>query len=242
VAIDVHLLWELQARTTDSRAVEEDLTRMPQRLAQARGDQAVRENELKAVEAEKQALVLKRRAVEKEVEGLEQKVRDNLGRQGGARTNAELDALKREGAFFREQKSSLETQVLEFFDQEEAADGRIAAAKEKVAQAKQVADSRAKELAEKEAGLKAELERLKGECAALGERLPPPVRSRFDQLARAKGGVAVVIVARGACGGCHNALPPQFVNEVRKAEKLLYCEACGRIIISLDPPTGGDLG
>ena len=63
--------------------------------------------------------------------------------------------------------------------------------------------------------------------------------AHFDQLARAKGGVADVTVQRGACGGCFNSLPPQFVNEVRKTEKLNYCESCGRIIISLDPPRPG---
>ena len=88
--------------------------------------------------------------------------------------------------------------------------------------------------------LKAELAEVSGACAALAAQLPPPVASRFGQLARAKAGVAVVTIQRGACGGCFNSLPPQFVNEVRKATKLNVCESCGRMVISLDPPTGGD--
>jgi len=49
-----------------------------------------------------------------------------------------------------------------------------------------------------------------------------------------------VTVQRGACGGCFNSLPPHFVNEVRKSDKINVCESCGRIIISLDPPTAGE--
>jgi predicted nucleic acid-binding Zn-ribbon protein len=240
LSIDVRLLWELQTKTTDLKAVEDDLTRMPQRLAQARGDQSIRENEQKAIEAEKQALILKRRGLEKEIEGFEAKIRDNLTTQGKATTNAALDAAKREAVFLKEQKSALETRVLEMFDAEAAIDARISEAKERVAKAKGVSDQRARELGEKEAGLKAELAEVKAACAALAAQLPPNISSRFDQLARVKGGVAVVTVQRGACGGCFNSLPPQFVNEVRKTDKLNYCESCGRIIISLDPPTGGE--
>ena len=225
MTINVRLLWDLQTKTSDAMSIEEDLTRMPQRLAQARGDQAIRENEQKAIETEKQALVLKRRGLEKEIEVFEQKIKDNLGRQGGAKTNAELEAFKKEGAYFHEQKSGLETQVLDMFDAEAGFDSRIA---------------EAKELGEKEAGLKAERDDVRAACAALAAQLPPNVASRFDQLARAKGGVAVVTVQRGSCGGCFNALPPQFVNEVRKSDKINVCESCGRIIISLDPPTASE--
>ncbi|TPW17258.1 MAG: hypothetical protein FD129_447 [bacterium] len=88
--------------------------------------------------------------------------------------------------------------------------------------------------------MKAERDDVRAACAALAAQLPPNVASRFDQLARAKGGVAVVTVQRGSCGGCFNALPPQFVNEVRKSDKINVCESCGRIIISLDPPTASE--
>ncbi|MDZ4804218.1 MAG: C4-type zinc ribbon domain-containing protein [Candidatus Eisenbacteria bacterium] len=240
MTIDVRLLWDLQTKTTDALAIEEDLTRMPQRLSQARGDQAIRENEQKAIEAEKQALVLKRRGLEKEIEVFEQKIRENLNRQGQAKTNAELEAFKKEGVYLRDQRSALETQVLGMFDTEAGFDSRITEAKERVAKARGVSDQRARELGEKEAGLKAEWDEVRAACAAMAARLPPNVASRFDQLARAKAGVAVVTVQRGACGGCFNSLPPQFVNEVRKSDKINVCESCGRIIISLDPPTAGE--
>jgi len=116
--------------------MEEDLTGVPPRLAQGRGDQAIRENEQKASEAEKQALVLKRRGLEKEIEVFEQKIKENLVRQGGAKTNAELEAFKKEGGYFHEQKSGLETQVLDMFDAEAGFESRIAEAEERVAKGK----------------------------------------------------------------------------------------------------------
>ena len=50
--------------------------------------------------------------------------------------------------------------------------------------------------------------------------------------------MAVATVHRGACGGCFNALPPQLVNEVRKAEGVQICESCGRMLIWAEGTTG----
>jgi len=64
----------------------------------------------------------------------------------------------------------------------------------------------------------------------LGE-LDPELRGRYERLARAKHGLAVVPVVKGACGGCFASLPPQRVNEARLAERLVFCDDCSRILV-----------
>jgi predicted nucleic acid-binding Zn-ribbon protein len=44
-------------------------------------------------------------------------------------------------------------------------------------------------------------------------------------------GLAVVSVARDACGGCYNAIPPQKQSEIRQRKKVMVCENCGRIFV-----------
>jgi predicted nucleic acid-binding Zn-ribbon protein len=224
-------LWKLQICENSARVLEEGLARMPQAIERARKEEEIREAALKAREVEGQDLAKKRRAVESEIETLEKSILKNAGDQGKSKTNQELNSFKKEEQFLREQKSGLETQVLEFFDREEAHQERVRAAREELARARTVTAERQKEMDARAAGDRAELERRRAECRELAEGLPPQVRSRFEQIARAKGGVAVVPVQRGACGGCFNALPPQFVNEIRKAERLMVCEACGRIVV-----------
>ncbi|GMO33292.1 MAG: C4-type zinc ribbon domain-containing protein [Candidatus Azobacteroides pseudotrichonymphae] len=48
---------------------------------------------------------------------------------------------------------------------------------------------------------------------------------------RAKNGLAVVHIQRGACGGCFNKIPPQRQMEIKMRKKIIPCEHCGRIII-----------
>jgi predicted nucleic acid-binding Zn-ribbon protein len=231
LTLDFNPLWKLQGCESAARTLADGLARMPAAVERARGEQAIREAELKSREGEGQDIVLKRRALEKEIADFEAKIQTNATAQGRSKTNVELNAFKAEAAFLREQKSALETRVLELFDAEEAHQSRVREAKDQVARAAAVTAERQKELDERAAGDRAELERRRAECDALASELPPPVRSRFEQVARAKNGVAVVTVQRGACGGCFNALPPQFVNEIRKAEKLMICEGCGRILV-----------
>ncbi|HAH35002.1 MAG TPA: hypothetical protein DEQ87_08605 [Algoriphagus sp.] len=50
----------------------------------------------------------------------------------------------------------------------------------------------------------------------------------------AKNGLAVVMVKRGACGGCFNTVPPQRQADIREKKKLIVCEHCGRILAGVE--------
>jgi len=47
----------------------------------------------------------------------------------------------------------------------------------------------------------------------------------------ARNGLAVVTVARDACGGCFNKIPPQRQLDVASRKKIIVCEYCGRILV-----------
>lgn len=50
----------------------------------------------------------------------------------------------------------------------------------------------------------------------------------------AKNGLAVVMVKRGACGGCFNIVPPQRQADIREKKKIIVCEHCGRIFAGVE--------
>ncbi|NVK48830.1 MAG: hypothetical protein HWE09_03615 [Cyclobacteriaceae bacterium] len=52
--------------------------------------------------------------------------------------------------------------------------------------------------------------------------------------ANARNGLAVVMVKRGACGGCFNTVPPQRQADIREKKKLIVCEHCGRILAGVE--------
>ncbi len=52
--------------------------------------------------------------------------------------------------------------------------------------------------------------------------------------ANASNGLAVVMVKRGACGGCYNRVPPQRQADIKDKKKILVCEFCGKILADVE--------
>lgn len=48
---------------------------------------------------------------------------------------------------------------------------------------------------------------------------------------KAHNGLAIVPIEREACGGCHSKIPAQSQIDVRKHDKIMFCEFCGRILV-----------
>lgn len=46
--------------------------------------------------------------------------------------------------------------------------------------------------------------------------------------------LAVVVVKKGACGGCFNEVPPQKQADIKEKKRVIVCEHCGRIIADVE--------
>ena len=152
---------------------------------------------------------------------------------------ARLEAVQHEIAAVRAKRDVLETEVLERLDAEE----REAAARPEKAHAFERAESEGQALFAK---LDREQAVARAELAALAERrtqsvgqLEPAARTRYEKLRSLRGGRAIAAVMNGACGGCHSGLPPHALQELRRAEKLLICDGCGRLLL-LPPASHAD--
>lgn len=96
-----------------------------------------------------------------------------------------------------------------------------------------------KELKEKQADLKEiikanerEETKLRAERKKIEEQIKKSDISVYMRIRKAKKGKAVVTIKRSACSGCHNIVPSQRQLEIRRNNKLFFCEYCGRILVS----------
>ncbi len=64
----------------------------------------------------------------------------------------------------------------------------------------------------------------------LRRKLPGPVLSEFDRLARRYANI-VTVVANNICQGCQEELSPRLARQVAHAHQLAQCEHCGRFLI-----------
>lgn len=96
-----------------------------------------------------------------------------------------------------------------------------------------------KELKEKQADLKEiikanerEESKLQAERKKMEEQIKKSDISVYMRIRKAKKSKAVVTIKRSACSGCHNIVPSQRQLEIRRNNKLFFCEYCGRILVS----------
>lgn len=74
---------------------------------------------------------------------------------------------------------------------------------------------------------------LERKVVRIGKKVEDRLFKGFNALRhRYSNGLAVVTIARNACGGCYNTVPPQIMIEIAQNKEIEACENCGRVLIS----------
>jgi uncharacterized protein len=214
---------QVEARQADSqrRRLEADLVRETLAQETARLDAAGR----------------RKREAEQEVkQSRAQKVKYE-GQLQGVKTNVEYQALLKEIATMEAKARDWEDVILETMELEEATQRTAERLKADLAGKDRVAGEEGARVERESTEARAQERELETRRLELIAGLDAAARHKYERLRAVKGETAIAAVAHGSCGGCHYNLPPQTVNEVRRAERLILCEGCGRILVWADGPT-----
>jgi predicted nucleic acid-binding Zn-ribbon protein len=172
-----------------------------------------------------------RRGREQETEVLDKRINEDVTRLNSIRNNIEYQALLKQIAEAKNRKTVLENEALELMEREDELGRRLGADGGRMAADLAALAGERAVLEEEGRRLEADLRAKDGERARLLAELAGDLRGRYQRLGRAKQGLAVVPVVKGACGGCFSALPPQRVNEARQGARLVLCAACSGILV-----------
>jgi len=181
---------------------------------------------------ELQQEVVSNKAGIKESEKLIKKYQEQ---QNNVRNNREFEAIAKEiesqeldiqlfEKKSREVQFRVEKKNIEIAEIETRLGGRIADLEAK----KSELDSIVEESTEDEKKLRLE----RDEAAAKIEERLMYSYNRIRQ--NSVNGLAVVMVRRGACGGCFNQVPPQRQADIREKKKITVCEHCGRVLADVE--------
>lgn len=183
-------------------------------------------------ESQQKESLEKKQSNEAEIERLLENQKRFKAQLYQVRNNKEYDALTKEIDHSEEQISKLEAESDALADLSKSLTQQI----EEIIPA---LEELQKELKEKEADLKEiikanerEESKLLNERKSIEEQVKKPDLSVYMRIRKAKKGKAVVTIKRSACSGCHNIVPSQRQLEIRRNNKLFFCEYCGRILVS----------
>ena len=146
------------------------------------------------------------------------------------KTQKEYEALDKEIKEAQDREQSLRKEIQRMDKEIEELQGQIEKTESQITQDED-------ELKEEEARIKAEsstkvveLEEMKKREDSIVPGLDDDILFKFERILKSKEGHGIVAIRNGTCTGCHMILPMQFVNDVRKVEKIMFCPYCSRVL------------
>jgi uncharacterized protein len=234
---DLERLIKLQHLESRIQEAKRTIASQPERLAAA----DARLNEARhALDSTKQRLQGNqdaRRALEKDAavyQGRLTKFKDQLS---AVKTNREYQAMQHEIATAQQELGAAEEKVLERMMEGDALTAEITKAETALAAQQKEVDAEKKALAAELAATAAALEETTAQRAVLIAEIPKALIALFEQVAKARKGVAICTATRdGLCSVCHVRLRPPVFQQVRQNDAIVQCEVCHRILYYVPPP------
>jgi predicted nucleic acid-binding Zn-ribbon protein len=150
------------------------------------------------------------------------------------KTQKEYEALASEIAQIDEKLQLIEEEELNAEQEIESLNKSIEEMKSLYDNLKKEINERQKEVTQALAKKQKELDKYLKEKEKISSGLDEEVIYKFEKIVKKKDGIGIVSIRNSVCMGCNMNLPPQFVNDVRREEEIIFCPNCSRILYYYD--------
>lgn len=228
---ELEQLLELQNIDDQLGELERSKVYLPDMISNIENDVENYKNKFEENSRLYDSLIRERKRLELEIEVAKTDLRKSQDKMKEIKTNKEYDALTAEISNLKSKINTLEENLLETMD-------KIDRTKEEMEEFKARYEELEKSNKEVLKNLKNEIDSIEDkirmkedERNAVKDKITRRVMSHYERIRKGKGGMAVVTVRKLSCGGCYKQLPPKMIQEIKKGERLLTCDNCGRILL-----------
>jgi len=231
-------LQEIDNRLAD---LAREIATLPKHIAEIQKKLVAHERKLEADRAALSANHKERKTCEGDIQMQEQKISKLKDQMVQAKTNEQYRAFQNEIDFCQKEIRKSEDRILELMGESEpleknvkAAEGALKDEKAQVETEKQVARERTA------VDQKASNE-LNEERAGMVAQVAPATYQLYERVRKARKGIGVAETAEGRCSACQMTVRPQFMQELKKGDRIMSCESCQRILYYNPPQSFEDL-
>ncbi|WP_136523729.1 zinc ribbon domain-containing protein [Geomonas ferrireducens] len=194
------------------------------KLAEAREKIAAKREEVQALEEEKGALDANLASENENITRSETHLKE-------IKTQKEYQAVSKEISTAKKQITELEEQILQKINAIDETNGEITKREAELVELEGNVATQQAELQQKVEALEGGISKDVVVREATVKVLPANVMKRYSKLRDQRKGVAVVEAKEGNCMGCNMHLPPQLYNTLFRADDVITCPHCQRILI-----------
>lgn len=222
----------LKVQEVDVRiySLEKEKELLPQELNAFKTKVQDLESKQKTKQEENKKLQVARKDLEIELETKQENVKKCEIQLFQVKTNEEYKAMQKQINDLKFECSLLEDKVLEKMEEIDKANAELKELEGVLANAKQVLAEEEKKASNKIEAISSDIQKTQLERDALAKEISPDFLKKYELIFHNKQGAALVSIENKACQGCHMALPPNVINEVKRGTQLIICDNCARIL------------
>ncbi len=227
-------LKELQGILMEEFEIEADIENIPKELNTLkrrfqRVERSIKENDQNLTRQEGNV-----KRLEKEKEELNSNKKKYEGQISLIKTQREYEAITSEIAQIQEKLEAInEEQANALAEIDEMKKG-LEEQKELHAELKTTIEGLEKDVKKGLGDKGKELEKCMKKKEKISAGLDEEIVYKFEKIVKKKDGIGIVSIRNNVCMGCNMILPPQFVNDVRREERIIFCPNCSRILYFFD--------
>jgi len=236
MTVEIEQVTRLQILDKKIADLEREIATLPKHIAQI---EKTLESHLRRLEADRAALAAnqkERKLLEDDVKVETQKISKLRDQMLGAKTHEQYRAFQHEISFCETAIRKAEDRSLDLMSESEPLDSNVKKAEAALKEEKQQVEAETSRARERTAVDQKQMDELKAERQQVVASLGKPAYSHYERIRKKwRGGSAVAEALEGRCSACQILLRPQFFQDLRHSESMMFCESCGRILF-YNPP------
>lgn len=239
---DTGLVIQLQSLDQRVTALEKEVAALPKHIAVI---EKALDSHLRKLEADKAALTANqkdRKQLEVDIQMHQQKISKLRDQMLGAKNNEQYRAFQHEIEFVEKEIRQAEDRILELMSQSEPLEANVKKAEAALKQEKQQVEAEKTAARERTAADQAQLDQLKQDRQQIASKLRPATLTAYGRIRKKwNGGVVIAEAVGSRCSACQIVLRPQYMQDLKKGDDLMFCESCGRFVY-YNPPVNVEDG
>lgn len=227
----------LRVQSLDLRIaeLEKEIATLPRQISEIERALDIHHRRLEADKAILSGNQKDRKRYEEDIKVQEQKISKLRDQMMQAKTNDQYRAFQHEIEFCQTEIRKSEDRILDLMGEAEALEGNVKCAEAALKEERRTVEAEKSRAHDRSAEDQKFLAEARAERAEKAMHLSPKTTQVYDRLRKRWHGVAIANATDARCSACQIVLRPQYFQDLKRAEQLIQCESCGRILY-YDPP------
>ncbi len=227
---DLALALRLQALDRKIASLENEIATLPKHISEIEKRLDSHTRRLEANRAALTANQRDRKKLEGDIQVHQQKISKLKDQTLQAKTNEQYRAFQNEIEYAEGEIRKAEDRILDFMEQSEPLEKNVKAAETELKKEQQQVEAEKKRARERTAADEKELAEHREERKSITAQMDPKFYAEYERIRKKTKNTPIADATDGRCDGCQIALRPQFFQDLRRGDKIMQCESCGRIL------------